>query len=101
MSFAHDPTVQTEADLPYGWTLWLTDAPEAYDGFGTRTVRPVVATTKNGDPVREVAISPDARDWQTARYFSGLRTCCLAGSEDARTLARLGFWQPATEGDTQ
>jgi hypothetical protein len=50
-----------------------TTAPEAYDGFGTITVR--VVGTFAGKPLRCVAIQPAHLEWQTCRYNSGLHPC--------------------------
>jgi hypothetical protein len=47
----------------------VTDAPQAYDGFGTRTVR-VVGTTRHGD-VRQVETPDEHARWQECRYCSG------------------------------
>ena len=51
----------------------VTNAPEPYDGFGTRTraILPLVPTLGR-PPYRRVAIRPDPIDWQTMRYKSGL-----------------------------
>jgi hypothetical protein len=51
----------------------VTNAPEVYDGFGTRTIEilPLVPT-QGRPPYRRVAIPTDALDWQTMRYQSGL-----------------------------
>ncbi len=50
----------------------LTDAPEVYDGFGTKTIG-IVGTSKRhgGNAVRRVAIERDHFEWQTGRYASG------------------------------
>jgi hypothetical protein len=51
-----------------------TDAPEDYDGFGTRTTKAEVATRK-GRTLREVSIKTESLNWQTMRYSSGLYAC--------------------------
>lgn len=51
-----------------------TNAPEAYDGFGTKTLR-VVGTDKRDRPIREVSIEPDHFKWQSMRYRSGMHPC--------------------------
>lgn len=48
-----------------------TDAPESYDGFGTRTID-VVGTSTRGNPVRLVEVLPVHLEWQRSRYLSGL-----------------------------
>ena len=50
-----------------------TTAPEAYDGFGTRTAR--VAGDDGGKPIRMVLIESDALQWQDTRYASGMHCC--------------------------
>lgn len=55
-------------------TLRLTDAPEVYDGFGTRTIETVGTSNRigaTGNPVRLVSIDPAHDEWQTTRYDSG------------------------------
>ena len=51
--------------------LRVTDSPEGYDGFGTKTVEWLGCSTKKG-PVRTVEIQDEHFDWQTMRYSSGL-----------------------------
>ena len=48
--------------------LYQTLAPEAYDGFGTRTIG---AAEFSGQVMRRVWINPQHYDWQTQRYASG------------------------------
>lgn len=48
-----------------------TSAPEAYDGFGTKTLRIAGTDVKNGNPVREIRVEGQHYDWQTSRYASG------------------------------
>jgi hypothetical protein len=51
----------------------VTNAPQAYDGFGTRTIEILpLLPTRGRPPYRSVAIRKDALDWQTMRYQSGL-----------------------------
>ncbi|MCR4330249.1 MAG: hypothetical protein NUV65_06935 [Candidatus Roizmanbacteria bacterium] len=47
------------------YSAWQTDAPEAYDGFGTFTIY-------NGSKNRWVLIESTHVGWQTERYASGL-----------------------------
>lgn len=56
--------------VPAGWLTYVTTAPEAYDGFGTKTIGE--ADTEYG-PARVVLIDPAAERWQTCRYSSGLK----------------------------
>lgn len=51
-----------------------TTAPEAYDGFGTKS-RGVVAMD-NDKPVRMVEINPEHLNWQEGRYGSGMHCSC-------------------------
>ena len=51
----------------------MTNAPEPYDGFGTRTIEVLPVVPAQGrPPYRRVAIRSDALDCQTQRYQSGL-----------------------------
>jgi hypothetical protein len=50
--------------------ITYTDAPEAYDGFGTRTLA-VVGLSRRG-PVRKVETPREHAEWQRMRYGSGL-----------------------------
>jgi hypothetical protein len=51
----------------------VTNAPEPYDGFGTRTIEVLPLVPARGrPPYRRVAIRSDALNWQTQRYQSGL-----------------------------
>jgi hypothetical protein len=51
----------------------VTNAPEPYDGFGTRTIEVLPVVPAQGrQPYRRVAIRSDALDWQTQRYQSGI-----------------------------
>lgn len=53
-----------------------TTAPEAYDGFGTKTIEVVGdwVSKSNGQrkPVRKVQIDPEHFNWQSMRYSSGM-----------------------------
>lgn len=62
--------------------LTYTTAPEAYDGFGTQTVKPSVATDKNGQTVRLVSTPAEHADWQRGRYASGCHMACDEASFD-------------------
>lgn len=48
-----------------------TTAPEAYDGFGTRTLYNRCGFD-NGKPVRRVEIQVPHLEWQEQRYGSGM-----------------------------
>lgn len=50
----------------------FTAAPDAYDGFSTRTVRVVGKDNRRGGPVREVTVERRDYEWQTGRYGSGM-----------------------------
>jgi energy-coupling factor transporter ATP-binding protein EcfA2 len=52
---------------------YYTTAEEAYDGFGTETIRQTGYYDDRGRQVREVVIPESAIDWQTSRYRSGMR----------------------------
>jgi hypothetical protein len=54
---------------------FITNAPEAYDGFGTWTVR-------HANDMRVVRIYNDHQEWQLKRYGSGL-FCCAPYPTDA------------------
>lgn len=48
-----------------------TDAPERYDGFGTKTVK-ILGTISAGRPVRLVETPDEHIEWQRTRYGSGM-----------------------------
>lgn len=50
----------------------LTDAPEAYDGFGTETLEWLPYESWGHRQVRRVAVQDEAKEWQNGRYRSGL-----------------------------
>lgn len=56
--------------------FYYTTAPEAYDGFGTKTVEAAWTwvSKSNGarKPVRKVSIPYEHFEWQSMRYGSGL-----------------------------
>lgn len=54
-----------------------TDASEAYDGFGTKTVEVTPYKTHRGDNVRKVELPITNQAWQSARYLSGNRSFML------------------------
>jgi len=60
------PTCYTPSD----WLLYVTKAPDAYDGFGTKTIGHAESVFGT---VRLVAIDPQAERWQTSRYSSGMK----------------------------
>lgn len=49
----------------------FTDAPEAYDGFGTQTIDVGYGKTFRG-AIRKVEIHPEHLEWQVNRYQSGM-----------------------------
>lgn len=56
--------------------IHYTDAPEAYDGFGTRTLLTTrVRGQVSNNPIRKVSIDPDHLEWQQGRYMSGMYFC--------------------------
>ncbi len=75
-------------DPPPPTVLRYTDAPEAYDGFGTRTIDPNAGVDKNGRVIRLVAIEEAHRVWQVSRYESGAYVVIL--KEELVTFK--GFW---------
>lgn len=73
------------------YEVWWTQAPPAYDGFGTITISKCSAG-------RLVLISPKAKDWQLSRYSSGLHTAWPGDETDyeraIETLfERLAVWE--------
>ena len=54
-----------------GCTFYITNAPEAYDGFGTKTVRPNVGTDRNGKFWRMIQVQDIHTNWQYGRNASG------------------------------
>lgn len=55
------------------YVLAVTSAPEAFDGYGTFTVREIGPNEfKPADTDRMIMIQTDMVDWQTARNSSGL-----------------------------
>ena len=52
------------------WVQTVTDAPVAYDGFGTKTVQEIGTSNRN-QTVRLVATPKEHVEWQRARYGSG------------------------------
>lgn len=52
-----------------------TSAPEAHDGFGTKTLDLFEATAQSGNQWRLVAIEPEHIDWQSLRYASAGYAC--------------------------
>ncbi len=67
------PAAQEELRVVY------TTAPEAYDGFGTRTLAEVAGTDRRGKTIRKVGIRPNAWEWQTQRYGSGMHAAVEEG----------------------
>lgn len=56
--------------VPVEVELWVTDADESFDGFGTTTLE-ILPQTRRGRNLRLVGISPEHSRWQTMRYGSG------------------------------
>lgn len=61
-----------------------TDAPEAYDGFGTTTLQVMGKTSSRcvrhaHGAIRKVAIHPEHLRWQTTRYESGMYVWTFLG----------------------
>ena len=73
----------------------ITSAPEALDGFGTRTVEhlPYRSRAKRAQ-YRLVAIRADVVDWQAARYSSGQHTALPPG--EFETWVELGLVETIT-----
>jgi hypothetical protein len=60
---------------------YITNAPETFDGFGTKTLEWLSYTVRgNSKPLRQVAIPPQAMlsHWQINRYSSGNYVCIPA-----------------------
>ena len=54
----------------------ITDAPEAYDGFGTFTLETINDEADESSKIfRLVLIRTEHLQWQTGRYSSGLYSC--------------------------
>jgi len=51
--------------------ICYTTAPEAYDGFGTRTLEEVVGYDRE-KPIRKIAVQKQHYGWQEARNGSGM-----------------------------
>lgn len=65
-------SADTVPDYPEpGCTFYITNAPECYDGFGTKTVRPNVGTDRNGKPWRIIQVVDIHTNWQYGRNASG------------------------------
>jgi len=53
---------------------YYTNAPEAYDGFGTKTINKNTGYfDRNGNELRIVEILALHNQWQTIRYSSGMK----------------------------
>ena len=71
---------------------YYTTAPEAYDGYGTKTVEQAGTwVSGNGKrlPVRKVKIEHESFEWQVARYSSGLHS--LMDEEQYREWIQHGY----------
>jgi DNA polymerase III sliding clamp (beta) subunit (PCNA family) len=67
------PVVDSVPDYPEtGCSFHVTNAPEAYDGFGTKTVRRCIGTDRNGKPWRMIQVRDEHTNWQYGRNASGL-----------------------------
>lgn len=69
------------------WIIGFTTAPEAYDSFGTATLRDPAGSDNRGYPLRKVAIRPDHFEWQATRYASGLHG--FARESEARRFSTI------------
>jgi hypothetical protein len=83
------------AVVEVGWQFTYTDAPDAYDGFGTRTVDHAIG--KAGNKTVRLVTTPDEHvNWQRQRYGSGSH---LAAAQDewAGLVAgdRIGYFKDA------
>ena len=69
-----------------------TEAPEDYDGFGTRTLEPNVGTVTcgihAGRPVRMVSTPLEHLAWQRARYSSGMYLSASQEQFESLTMGR-------------
>lgn len=70
--------------------LTFTNAPESYDGFGTRTLKPIVGIDRQGKPVRLVSTPLEHYEWQRMRYRSGLYLAASPEEWGELCLARIG-----------
>lgn len=66
--------------------LCYTDAPAAYDGFGTTPIK-LIRQTRQGRDLRQVLILKTHLDWQANRYRSGLYVCL-----DQAKFNEMGDW---------
>ena len=75
-----------------------TTAPEAYDGFGTKTIE-IVGYYRNDPtrPVRKISVNPDHLDWQSGRNGSGLHPTWT--EEQFQELVKYGYIGLRTPGD--
>lgn len=74
---------------PAGFRLLRTDAPVAYDGFGTMTV---------ADSSERYVLVPEIHaEWQVQRYLSGLHLAEWSDALDAEQLRQI-LWEALQHG---
>ena len=52
--------------------IFYTNAPEAYDGFGTKTIEITDYLDQRKKPIRKISIPESAITWQKNRNSSGI-----------------------------
>ena len=55
-----------------GCSFYYTTAPEAYDGFGTKTITPDCGKNSNGKIWRMIQVEDRNLNWQDGRNGSGM-----------------------------
>ena len=88
----HPDAWKFDDEQPSGeWIALHTDAPVAFDGFSTRTVK-VVGKSKRGEAVRLIEVQKRDYEWQTMRYSTGAFVMYTAGGMTLEGNVRLGDW---------
>lgn len=82
--FAEEDIERVAAVVADQRDLYVTTAPESYDGFGTFAVgtEPADRDRTRKATLRVVAIAPEHVSWQTMRYASGNEAAVPYGSDE-------------------
>jgi DNA polymerase III sliding clamp (beta) subunit (PCNA family) len=73
-----------------GCSFYYTTAPEAYDGFGTKTITPDCGKNSNGKTWRLIQIFDIHTNWQYGRNGSGMHATIPANEFESNR----AFWSP-------